>query len=218
MSRPGNVLRVVMRYLGCSDDVMRPATKKWVSDALRDIYPQGQRAGALTQAIMELGESICIPNGAAGCNSCPLYARCEARISERVGELPVRAPKKIRKKEERTVFLLSCQGLYAIRKRPKDGLLAGLWEFPSVPGKLSVGEAAAYIRGLDAQVLFCEPCGDAIHIFTHIEWHMTGYLVECAKPLDGFVWEPAQVVLSRYAVPTALRSFLGVMERDAEKI
>ena len=47
---------------------------------------------------------------------------------------------------------------------------------------------------------------------------MTGYLVECAKPLDGFVWEPAQVVLSRYAVPTALRSFLGVMERDAEKI
>ena len=214
----GNVLRVVMRYLGCSDDVMRPATKKWVSDALRDIYPQGQRAGALTQAIMELGESICIPNGAAGCNSCPLYARCEARISERVGELPVRAPKKKRKKEERTVFLLSCQGLYAIRKRPKDGLLAGLWEFPSVPGKLSVGEAAAYIRGLDAQVLFCEPCGDAIHIFTHIEWHMTGYLVECAKPLDGFVWEPAQVVLSRYAVPTALRSFLGVMERDAEKI
>ena len=213
----GNVLRVVMRFLGCTDDIALPATKKQVTEALRNVYPVGEDAGNLTQAIMELGENICIPNGLPKCESCPLFRKCEAGRSARAEDFPVKSPKKARKQEERTVFLLACRGYYAIQKRPDKGLLAGLWEFPNVPGALTPEEAADYIRTLGMEILSCEACGRAVHAFTHIEWHMTGYLAECITPSESFVWETAQTIRTQYAIPTALRAYLKKMERDAEE-
>lgn len=213
----GNVLRVVMRFLGCTDDIALPATKKQVTDALRAVYPSGEDAGNLTQAIMELGENICIPNGFPKCENCPLFRQCEAGRSARAENFPVKSPKKARRREELTVFLLSCRGYYAIQKRPDRGLLAGLWEFPNISGKFTPEEAAIYIRNLGTEVLFCETCGNAVHIFTHVEWHMTGYLAECVTPLDAFTWESAQTIRTRYAIPTALRAYLEIMEQDAEE-
>lgn len=213
----GNVLRVVMRYLGCSEDIARSSTKAQVADDLRTIYPSGADAGSFTQAMMELGENVCIPNGEPRCALCPLQELCEAKRMGWTGILPVKSPKKARRKEERTVFLLSCRGRYAVRQRPESGLLAGLWEFPSVLGKLTLDEAAAYVRTLDTELLSCEPCGEAVHIFTHVEWHMTGYLAECASPAEGLTWESARTIRERYAFPTALRAFLKVMQQDAEE-
>lgn len=212
----GNVLRTVMRFTGCEDDIAAPATKKRVAEALREIYPSGREAGIFTQAIMELGENVCIPNGAPKCGACPLREMCEARISGRTETIPVKSPKKARRTEECTVLLLSCRGKYAIRRRQESGLLAGLWEFPNVTGHMSASDAANYIRGLVMETLSCEPCGDAVHIFTHVEWHMTGYLAECVAMAENLTWECAETILSRYAIPTAFRAYVDVMVRDAE--
>lgn len=212
----GNVLRTVMRFTGCTDDISAPATKKRVAEALREIYPSGREAGNLTQAIMELGENVCIPNGAPKCGACPLREMCEARISGRTEMLPVKSPKKARRSEDHTVLLLSCRGKYAICRRQERGLLAGLWEFPNATGHMSASEAINYIHELGMETLSCEPCGDAIHIFTHVEWHMTGYLAECVGMTERLIWESAETILSRYAIPTAFRAYVDVMVRDAE--
>lgn len=213
----GNVLRVVMRFAGRSEDIAVPATKKRVAEELRAVYPSGCAAGNFTQALMELGENVCIPNGAPRCAVCPLAGLCEAKRSERTGELPVKSPKKGRRSEERTVLLLSCRGRYAVCRRPASGLLAGLWEFPNIRGRLDTAAASDYICGLGMETLSCEPCGDAVHIFTHVEWHMTGYLAECVSMAAELTWESAQAIRAYYAIPAAFRAYLDVMERDAEK-
>ncbi len=95
-------------------------------------------------------------------------------------ELPVEPSKKPRKIEEKTVFLLECNGRYAIRKRSREGLLAGMWEFPAVAGRMAAGEVEQMAAGLDVEGA-PEPLGDAVHIFSHIEWHMSGYRLHLGK-------------------------------------
>ena len=211
----GNVLRVVMRYLGRGDDIALPATKRQVTAALSQIYPAGEDAKNLTQGIMELGETVCIPNGEAKCGICPLFSQCVAGREQLTDKLPYKSPKKARKTELRTVLLFSCRGKYAIRRRADAGLLAGLWEFPNLDGHLHAEEVMAYARGMGIEPIAAAPCGDAVHIFTHVEWHMTGYAVECACMSPAFIWETPAEIRSSYAIPTAFRAFAEKMETDA---
>lgn len=204
----GNVLRVIMRLCDCHEDVTRPDVKKRVTETLRAVYPEGEAAGILTQAIMELGESVCIPNGQPRCMECPLSPYCGALGANTVDELPKKTPKKPRRIEKRTVFLLEHGGAYAIQKRPEAGLLAGLWEFPSVEGALPPKEATAFAESLGTEVLECTPIGDAVHVFTHVEWHMTGYRVVLkGLPADMTPATPDELS-ARYAIPRAFSYFL----------
>jgi A/G-specific adenine glycosylase len=203
----GNVLRVVMRLFACRDDIMLASTKKWVTDALESVYPVGTEAGKFTEALMELGEAVCIPNGEPRCLDCPLSEICLALKNGEQNELPVRTPKKPRKIEHRTVLLLKCGNKYALAKRPEGGLLSGLWEFPNTVGKLDSAGALAAAQALGAKATECTPLGDAIHIFTHIEWHMTGYLVECESLPCDMAHASAEETLERYAIPKAFRAY-----------
>lgn len=210
----GNVLRVIMRYLGKYDDIALQSTKKSVAEALRTIYPHGKDAKNLTQGIMELGESVCIPNGEAKCDRCPLSRHCVANQEHLKDSLPVKTAKKPRKTEEKTVFLLSCRGKYAICQRPDSGLLAKLWEFPNAKGKLSEEEALSYLQGMALSPFHLKPSTDAIHIFTHIEWHMTGYEAECLYPSDAFVWKTPKEIVEEYAIPSAFRAYSEYMVKN----
>ena len=209
----GNVLRVIMRVLGKTDDIALQATKKETASALREIYPEGEDAKNLTQAIMELGESVCIPNGEPKCALCPLANVCKAKNENLTDTIPVKSPKKPRKQEQKTVFLLSCRGLYAVCKRPEKGLLAGLWEFPNIQNHLSEEEAFSYLGSLGLSPISVTPCGDAVHIFTHIEWHMKGYAAECMIPSDGFIWQSAEALLKHYAIPSAFRAYTEYIKK-----
>ena len=200
----GNVLRVLSRLLASKDDVMSPAVRKAVTEQLRDVYPSGERAALLTEGLMELGETVCIPNGEPLCDACPAAALCRARAAGDPTQYAVRSAPKARRIEERTVLLLRCGGKYAIRRREEKGLLAGLWEFPSCEGTLTREEIA--VQFPDA--LSLEPCGSAKHIFTHVEWHMTGWRVELPEEAPGYVWETAETIRTAYSVPTALKYYL----------
>ena len=196
----GNVLRVIARLTGDGTDIASPAMKKKVAAALSDIIPAGA-PGDFNQALMELGAVVCLPNGAPLCERCPAKGFCAALARDRVGELPVKAPKKPRRVEERTVWLIFYGGKVALRRRPDKGLLAGLWEFPNeLPGADPLPE-----WGITP--LRDEYGGQAKHIFTHIEWHMTARVVAAAdgKLPEGWVWAARPELEGEYALPGAFQ-------------
>ena len=181
----GNVLRVLSRVLK-DDRPISDKLKKDVRAELAAVYPR-EKAGILTQAIMELGEVICIPNGEPDCVHC----LCRGFCSSAQGgweTYPVKPEKKIRRIEDLTVLFLRYEDKIAIRKRPDKGLLAGMWEFPNCSGHLSGDEALSRAVSWGCRPVRWLDSGAARHIFTHVEWVMKCYTVICTSPADEFVW------------------------------
>jgi A/G-specific adenine glycosylase len=209
----GNVLRVIARLTADESDVLKPSTKRRVTEALRDIYPRDAVGAAnMTQAIMELGERVCIPNGAPRCDACPLGVTCLTRAQGLFDRIPYRSPKKERKKQARTIFVLVCGDKVALCKRPDRGLLAGLWEFVGVEEHLDAQQAASLLEGKGINAKTILPMPDAQHIFTHIEWHMKGYIVRCDNEMPHWqerelVWVTREELAEKYAIPGAYRAF-----------
>ena len=194
----GNVLRVVARITGDGGDITRPETKKRMRQALLEVIPHSM-PGDFNQALMELGATVCLPNGAPQCGRCPARGLCAACREGRTAQLPVKAAKKARKVEERTVFLIFREGKVALRRRGSKGLLAKLWEYPN---ELSPAPCPVAAAGM-------EPGGGGRHIFTHIEWHMSAVIVQAASDAlpAGWVWADRAALAGEYAVPNAFRSF-----------
>lgn len=197
----GNVLRVCTRLTADASPIDKASTKKSLTESLAAVYPK--ESGIFTQALMELGATVCTPNGQPKCDACPLSRICLAHKAKNETAYPVKAEKKPRKIRQMTVLLLHDGEAFALRKRPKTGLLAGLWEFPHLDGKRSVDEILAYLDTQGIAPLDVEKAVERHHIFTHIEWHMTGIFLSCRRG-GSFVWGKP----SDYALPTAFRIFL----------
>ena len=80
--------------------------------------------------------------------------------------------------EERTILLVTCEDRIALEKRPETGLLASLYQFPNLEGRMTREEAEAWLRQKGCEDIRLQPAGEARHIFSHVEWHMTGYRAE----------------------------------------
>ena len=202
----GNVLRVVTRLTAdgrCTDE---PAVKAAIREALAAVYPAAG-AGVLTQALMELGATVCVPNGEPHCALCPAAAFCAAREAGTWQRYPVRAEKRPRRKERRTVLVLDCGGALALRKRKPSGLLAGLWEFPNVPGFLEAQEALDLAAAWGLRPRSVEKMVERTHIFTHVQWELRCWYLSCAERADGFSWADENDLDTVYALPTAFRMF-----------
>lgn len=217
----GNVLRVITRLLADESDVRAETTKRHITDRLRAIYPTDPAgASAMTQALMELGEVACIPNGTPHCENCPLGAFCLARLRGLTGQIPLRSPKKPRTVLHRTVLLLIYDGKIAIRKRSERGLLSGLWEFPAVETALDRDGCCSQLRAMGFTPVTVKPAGTAVHLFTHIEWHMNGFLVELSSdqlPADapnGLIFVTPHALQSDHALPSAFRAFLPALPEE----
>jgi len=205
----GNVLRVMSRVLAAEGDILSPAVKKAYRVLLLEQMP-ADRPGDFNQAMMDLGAGICLPNGEPLCENCPVRSICLACEREQQRLFPVKAPKKQRRVEELTVFLLlNEKGEILLRRRPDEGLLAGLWEFPNEQGHLSREEAAALLTGRGIIPLKLQTLRPAKHIFTHIEWQMTGYLVRCSglTASENEVLTDADTRRETYTIPSAFAAF-----------
>ena len=202
----GNVLRVCARLTEDHTPIDKPQTKKALTEQLAKIYPVGQ-CGDFTQALMELGATVCVPNGAPHCECCPLQSICLAHRDGMEAELPVKGEKKPRRQEAMTVFILDCEGRCALRKRPETGLLAGLWEFPHVSGTMEVEDALKQLENWGIRPEDVQKSSDKVHIFTHIQWNMRGWYIRCGNRPDGFVWAKEEELDTVYALPTAFRQF-----------
>ncbi|KNA15855.1 hypothetical protein SOVF_094390 [Spinacia oleracea] len=195
----GNVVRVLARlkaiYANPKDSV---TVKKFWSLAGQLVDPY--RPGEFNQALMELGATLCTPTSPS-CSECPVSVQCQALTLSRQGGLVTDYPLKVVKAKQRNEFSAVCfleisesQNLvedtqktrrYLLVKRPNEGLLAGLWEFPSV---LLGQESEITIRrkeidkflkasfNLDAKktfkVISREEVGEYVHIFSHIRLKM----------------------------------------------
>lgn len=208
----GNVLRVLARLTGCDADILRPQTRAAAEGtALRMCPPEAP--GDFTQAMIELGALVCVPNGEAKCSVCPLRPWCVAEREGLVDRLPVRSPKAPRRIEDRTVLLLKEGERYLIRRRPSKGLLAGLYELPNELGTLDREQAIAFARANGFQPLRTEHLAPATHIFTHVEWHMTawlmtGYFSETAPEGAERVMANREELSAVYAIPSAFSAYL----------
>jgi len=198
----GNVLRVMKRIAGSFDDISKETVKRELRADLKAVMPVG-RCGDFTQSIMELGALVCIPNGKPLCEQCPVMHLCRAFHEDTIDKIPVKPVAKQRRIEERTVYVMECRGKFALHKREDKGLLAGLWELPNTIGKQTPEEIAGQIP----PVLTIEELGKAKHIFSHVEWHMTGYYLKLSEMLNGYEWKSAEEIRRAVAIPAAFAAY-----------
>lgn len=202
----GNVLRVLSRYAAIDTPITSTALRRELTAQLSAVYPVGH-CGSFTQALMELGATVCLPNGAPRCARCPLAPCCAANAAGTQLHYPVKGEKKHRRREARTVFLLQRDGMLALCRRPPRGLLAGLWQFPDVPGALTDREALHQAEQWGLHPTAIDRVVHRQHIFTHVEWQLTGVYLRCAAGGD-FCWYTPQEIAEKISLPTAYRQFL----------
>lgn len=216
----GNVLRVLSRITEDRQDIMKQSVRRQAEEKLQQVIPQ-ECPGDFNQAMMELGAVVCVPNGPARCEDCPIAKFCLAYQHGTVEELPVKAPKKQRSLENRTVLVIQDGEKTVIQKRPKKGLLAGLYELPNLGGHLSRDEVLAEVERMQLEPLYIEKLPDAKHVFSHIEWRMTGYRIRVAS-LDTdrempFIFAEKKQSERQYAIPSAFKAYVKYMKEESEK-
>lgn len=205
----GNLLRIVARVTGDFTDVTSTAMKKACTAALQEIIPL-HAPGSFNQAMMDLGAMVCLPNGSPLCDRCPISEFCTAYKENLSDTLPVRKKKKARRIEERDVFLFFHDRKVAIRRRTSRGLLAGLWEFPSALSE----EKDILLQKWGITLSPSSFAGTGRHIFSHIEWHMSAYLVfpKNTHIEQSWVWADKSDLNEIYALPSAFSAFLPILE------
>lgn len=222
----GNVLRVVARLTAEKTDVSTASAKKLFTEWVAEIIPK-ERPGDFNQAMMELGAMVCLPNGLPKCELCPVAFLCEARLQNCVTEYPVKSGKRPRRIENKTVLVLLDDTRTALRKRPDRGLLAGLWEFPNVNGTLTPEEVHQLLLTFGLKTSSLVNLKKAKHIFTHIEWEMTGYLAvvnqnssgseNSSKGAPDFHWVSIDLLDEKLALPAAFKTYYQIVKRYLHK-
>ena len=266
----GNVLRVFSRILAEDGQINKTKVKKTLEREVMRIMPL-DRPGDFNQALMDLGATVCLPNGQPVCQSCPWENICQAHKLEKECDFPVKEKKKARKVEEKAVFIIEYGDQIFLHKRPEKGLLADLWEFPNVEGAFTLEKVRDFMERKKTEDLTerkktedlaeREKTGDLIerekvrermesqeeretnakkenmpaaeykesdiyelsslgegkHIFSHVEWHMTGYRLRLKHLTDSmrklFLEKNQWVLVSKremeenYAIPSAFEIF-----------
>lgn len=209
----GNVLRVISRVSADDSDIMKQSVRTAMESALLQIMPRTE-ASAFNQALMELGAMVCVPNGAPKCEACPWQEFCEARLQDRWQEIPVKSKAKPRRIEKKTVFIIRDGEKIVLRKRPSKGLLAGLYEFPNTSGHLSEEEALLWIKEQKLSPIRIQKLEPAKHIFSHVEWHMTGYVIrvdELMEHKSGMLFVDVKESEEQYPIPAAFAAYTKYM-------
>lgn len=226
----GNVLRVYTRIMEDDSNIDKQSTKNAVRDALAEVYRELKRhrdgkaeneypagsCGMATQALMEIGAIVCVPNGTPKCEECPLSVICGACMHQSWNMYPVRNEKKSRRVEDKTVFVLTCGDKVAVRKRQSKGLLAGLWEFPNMEGHMTKQQAADTAADWQTAPEQMQMNYNYTHIFSHVEWRMTAYYLACRKLAEPFTWVDMDELDQNIAIPSAFKPFVEVLKKEKQ--
>lgn len=200
----GNVLRVVTRLKESNENIHDEIFRKSVGKKLEAVYPE-KHCSEFTQALMELGAIICVPNGVPKCQECPLKKECAAYKNGTQLEYPKKNVKAQRKKIDKTVFLLSCGEYIAVHKRAKEGLLGGMWQFPNIDEKMNIAQIKEWLEERKISAISIEKHKTVKHIFTHLEWNMSCYSVQCDSKNQDYEWVSKEELNQKIPLPTAFR-------------
>lgn len=203
----GNVLRILSRMTAYDKPVDTEETKKAFAEKLEKVYPT-DACGDFTQALMELGACICTPKS-PNCTACPAHTFCLAKKQNQTTDFPIRLPKREKKLQKLSVFLLECDGRFALTQRDRSGLLSGLWQLPNTQIVFENDEAALQATPLEGtNPVRLLRAMDKEHIFTHIKWEMRCYHILCSSESPAYIWATPAEIQKNYALPTAFRMFL----------
>lgn len=166
----GNVTRVLTRLADIPDDVTKGSTKRLLWHLAGSLVPK-DRPGDYNQALMELGQTICLPAN-PNCHNCPVTKYCLARQRGTQLERPVRPPRRnIPHYDVVAGVIWRDDGRFLIAQRPLTGLLGGLWEFPG--GKQEPEETLPDTLRREIQeelaidIIVGEPITTVQHAYTH---------------------------------------------------
>lgn len=215
----GNVLRVITRLTQDDREITDAKFRAEITQALERIYPQTGR-GDFTQSLMELGAVVCVPNGKPKCEICPLASLCGAYQNKTQAQYPVKKKKAPRKIEQKTILIIKYQDKIAIGKRKSKGVLSGMWELPNLDGELTKPQVLQWLSEQQfdiKEIQKMKDTGKALkHIFTHIEWHMTCWIVICESVANenGFTWVTTGQLENEIALPTAFKKVYQKMQES----
>lgn len=205
----GNLLRVFARRTLYKDNIKDGKAKKAATPYYEDRIP-AERPGDYNQALMDLGATVCIPHGAPHCDVCPWSKACLAHDNHVETDYPLSVSKPKRTIDHLTVFLLHDDKRIVLHRRPDEGLLSGLYEYPNVSGILAPQEAIDYVESLGFTIRQIAGTRKAKHIFSHREWHMTAYDMEVEDARAGaetLIPATYDELREKYSVPSAFAPF-----------
>ncbi|WP_059172676.1 A/G-specific adenine glycosylase [Bacillus sp. FJAT-27445] len=185
----GNVMRVLSRILLIREDIAKPSARRIFEEAVRKLISH-ESPSDFNQALMELGALICTPTSPS-CLLCPVREHCHAFHEGEQHVLPIKAKKKKPKQVRLAVAVaVDGEGRILIRKRPAEGLLANLWELPSIEVHHPIGNAREeleryYKDSFHAELMIGESIGQIQHVFSHLVWDVTVF----SARLDGPIGE-----------------------------
>jgi A/G-specific adenine glycosylase/sugar fermentation stimulation protein len=215
----GNVLRILSRLTMEEEDITRDSLKEEIGLRLSEIMPT-DRPGDMNQAMMELGAMVCLPKGKPKCEECPWEGFCLAHQAGREEEYPKKAAAKARTIEKKTILIIQDDHRSALHKRPDKGLLAGMYEFPSLEGHQSAKNVLAYLREMGLEALRIQKLEPARHVFTHKEWHMEAYVIhvdELAPKTprgegEEWIFVDAREAEKNYPLPSAFAPYASYLQ------
>lgn len=182
----GNVRRVLARYFGVTGDTREHAVAQRLWQLSERCTPH-ERVDEYTQAIMDLGATVCVRRRPL-CSHCPLAEKCIARRTGRQHELPT--PRAARARRRRRVFMvlaLRKDGSVLLERRPESGVWGGLWCLPEFS---TATAATAFVRdSLGERALEPRTLDQLEHAFTHFDLSITPLLVRCSKPREAIAVE-----------------------------
>lgn len=201
----GNQIRVISRIFQIDEDVSRPAGRARVTQCARELLDEA-RPGDFNQALMRLGATLC-KTARPDCSACPAYEDCRARESGCAARLPVRPAPASKKSVPLAVAVAISEKGVLIRRRPSEGLLGGLWEFPGFEGARTGEELARCLAEMGVNARPVRRLEAVEHVFTHMIWKQQGYLFRApATAVEGCRWADAQG-LRAAAMPTAMKRY-----------
>ncbi|GAB6085416.1 A/G-specific adenine glycosylase [Alkaliphilus crotonatoxidans] len=211
----GNVLRVFSRLACIEGDILDKTTVQEIRQLAAEVMPK-ENCGDYSEALMELGALICIPQGPK-CHQCPVQGHCEAYRAGKQQDLPIRINKTKVKRLNKVVLWLEYEDKVLVKKNPQEGLLAGLWVLPTLETSQVMNEAQSlsgleqYFPGITG---VCHQ-GKTTHIFTHQRWeidiisaHSSAADISIEK--EGYQWITKNKV-RELPLPTLYRKIINTL-------
>jgi A/G-specific adenine glycosylase len=209
----GNVKRVLARHFLIEGWPSAPKVEKELWGLAEALLPK-QDMVAYTQGLMDLGATLCT-RSKPKCGSCPLNSTCEAKLQQRVHELPTPKPHKTIPEKYTTMLILLHGDEVLLEKRPPTGIWGGLWSFPETDANLDFAALAHNRFDVIAEVT--DPLSKFSHTFTHFKLHIQPQPLHVLT-LNSSLREAGQIWLNvedaiGAAIPTPVRKILQSLLR-----
>lgn len=207
----GNVMRVFTRFYNDFSNISKDRTRVMIHDKLLSVMAGDP--GRFNEALMELGEVVCIPNGIPKCSICPLRGGCQSNKNCNYFMFPVKDEKRIKEEVEMTVIIPVWNDKTFVRKRKEPGLLHNLYEFYNVVGNITMKK----VKDVSKEFGKVERIKKSIcytHVFTHKKWKMQAYFVFLESVNCRSLFYSISDIENSFALPTAFSPFLYRLKEE----